>query len=435
MAEKKRMASIGKRITQLRNLIAENPDMFQDDVIKALKFNSVSTLYSHLSGLDDDPSLCKNNEFRILNKDGKHLTVDDINEYLSNNPTKENNNPKLVERLLYLYCSLHNAGPDGGLTFDAITNIYTNLYMDNGVDVPGSEALKRMIYRDLQEFEKLHIGIERPETGSRKYCLKDRYLPKLRLESAQAVYASMLLYKNTLLDRSTIVAKEEIEKSFFKDYPDRAKALKERIFVVGDTLSNPEEFGSILDELIRAVGESFKIKIGYINNQGDKSDRILEPLGLVYKRNVWYLIARKAGNIDNRTYRVDQIMNLIVRDSENFAYPQDFSLAELIGRSWGVFNNDDVQVVKLKFSNKVAHRVKNLNYHPSQRIIEECSDGSVMLEFQVCGLVEMQGWILQWGSEVEVLEPLSLKEDIINSATSIFELYEANSEKNRKRKN
>ncbi|MEN6324636.1 MAG: hypothetical protein ABFD18_00275, partial [Syntrophomonas sp.] len=28
-----------------------------------------------------------------------------------------------------------------------------------------------------------------------------------------------------------------------------------------------------------------------------------------------------------------------------------------------------------------------------------------MLEFEICGLRELQSWILQWGDMVEVLEP------------------------------
>ncbi len=171
-----------------------------------------------------------------------------------------------------------------------------------------------------------------------------------------------------------------------------------------------------------------------MNNEGEASDRLLEPLGLICKRNVWYLIARKMSSNENRTYRVDQILSLAVRDSEKFVYPDEFSLADHISCSWGVFYNDEVKIVKLRFSRKVAHRVKNLRYHPSQRIIEECSDGSVIIEFEVCGLVEMQSWILQWGSQVEVLEPLALRAEILQTAQSIVEKYGAKSKRQRNRK-
>ncbi len=433
MVKRNRTAAMAESTSRLRKFIKENPDLSQEEVMKAVKIGSEASLYSLLLGLGDDQELCVNGEFHIR-KDGKRLTIDDLEEFLSNNPAKEKDGPKLAERLLYLYCSLHNASPYGGLTFEAIKNIYIQLYKDNGGNVPKVDALKRMIYRDITEFEKIHIWIDRPESGSKRYCLQDKYLPKLTAESAAAVYVSMLLYRDTLLDEATLGAKEEIEKAFFKGFPERSKVLKERIYVLGDTLANPQEFGNIIGKLIRAVGESFKVKIGYMNNDGEASDRLLEPLGLVCKRNVWYLIARKVGSADNRTFRVDQIVNLNVRDNEKFVYPHEFFLSEHIGASWGVFYNDEVEIVKLKFSRKVAHRVKNLRYHPTQRIIEECSDGSVILEFEVCGLVEMQSWILQWGSQVEVLEPLELREEILQTAQSIVEKYGSKNKKQWNRK-
>ena len=432
MVKKNRTAAMAESTIKLRNYIVENSDSSQEDIMNALKINKEAALYSLLSGLTGDQDLCVNGEF-LVKKEGQRLSIDEVEEYLANNPARGKDGPKQAERLLYLYYSLHRAIPYAGLTFEAIKNIYTQLYMDTCGNIPKDDALKRMIYRDMEELETLRIGIDRSETGKKKYCLTDDYLPSLTSESAAAVYVSMLLYRDTLLDEATLSAKAEIEKSFFRGFPERLNLLKERIYVLGDTLASPQEFGNILGKLIRAVGDTCIIKIGYMNNDGEVSDRLLEPLGLVSKKNVWYLIARKVGTNENRTFRVDQIINLSVRESEKFVYPPDFSISKHIGCSWGVFHDDEVQIVKLKFSRQVAHRVKKLRYHPSQRITEECSDGSVIMEFEVCGLVEMQSWILQWGSQVEVLEPLQLREDILQAAQNVVKIY--GSKENKRGKN
>ncbi|WP_054697736.1 helix-turn-helix transcriptional regulator [Syntrophomonas palmitatica] len=431
MIKRNRTASMAESAIRLRNFIVDNPDLEQDELMQALKIGSQANLYSLLLGLSNDEEICVNGEFLVLNA-GQRLTTGDIDDYLNDNPQSEKAAPRLAERLLYLYWCLHKAIPDGGLTFEAIMNIYIELFMDSTGQVPKAGALKRMIYRDMEEFERLKIWIDRSDT-TKKYCLRDEYLPKLSAESAAAVYVSMLLYRDTLMDQATLCAKEQLEKAFFKRFPERSKLLKERIYVLGDTLANPKEFGDNLGKLIRAVGESFRIKISYINNEGEKSDRLLEPLGLVCKRNVWYLIAREVEKNEPRTFRVDQIMHLSVRDSEAFAYPPGFSLAEYIGCSWGVFNNDQIETVRLKFSPKVAFRVKNLHYHPSQKIAQECTDGSVILEFEVCGLLEMQNWIMQWGTEVEVLEPLSLREEILQTARNIINKYRAKNKRKTRR--
>lgn len=421
MVKKNLTSAMAENTIRLRSIISENPDSSQVELMKAVNIGSEASFYSLLMGLRSDPEVCKQDQF-MIQKDGRRLTVNDIEEFFSKNKAQMKLTPKLAERLLYLYNDLHNAIPDGGLTFESIKRNYRKLYEQSGVDLPNDSALRRMIYRDMKEFELLGIGIERSDI-SKKHRLQDAYLPKLTPESAAAVYVSMLLYRDTILDEATIGAKEQLEKAFFKGFPERSKLMKQRVYVLGDTLANPREFGNIIGKLIRAVGESFRIKMGYINNESEESERVLEPLGLVSKRNVWYLIARKQGSEDMRTYRVDQILFLTVRDSEKFIYPSDFSLAEHIGCSWGVFHNDQIETVKLKFSPNVAMRVKNLHYHPSQKIAEECSDGSVILEFEVCGLVEMQSWIMQWGAEVEVLEPLELREEISHTAQMIIEKY------------
>ena len=407
--------------SRLRDYVLENPDSAQEEVMQAVGIGSIASLYSILAGLNDDRQICNNGEFGIC-KHGKRLLLDDIEMYLEQKHDRAKNAPKLAERLLYLYWSLHNSIPDGGLSMKAIEKVYLDLFDKSCDHNPAEGALKRMIYRDLESFGNLGIWVERSES-SKKYCLRDEYLPKLSSESAAAVYVSMLLYRGTLLDEATLGAKEQFEKSFFKNFPERSRILKDRIYVIGDTLANPQEFGNILGKLILAVGESYRVKLTYMTNDGEESARLIEPLGLLCKRNVWYLIARRQNNKEIRTYRVDQILHLNVRESERFIYPQDFSIQSYLGCSWGVFHNDEMQTVRLKFSCEVGHRVKNLRYHPSQKIFSEGEDGSVILEFEVCGLMEMQSWILQWGTQVEVLEPAELRDSILQTVRAVASQY------------
>ena len=138
---------------------------------------------------------------------------------------------------------------------------------------------------------------------------------------------------------------------------------------------------------------------------------------------MWYLIALVPDSGEYRTFRVDQIISILGYENETFAYPEGFTLNGHIGSSWGVFCNDTVQTVRLKFSPRVAHRVKNLRYHPTQEMVEDAADGSVVLQFKVCGLLELKTWIIQWGTEVEVLEPSELRNQIRQMAEDIVKIF------------
>ncbi len=410
------------QVVTLKNYLAEQPGQTEKQLMEALGLKK-TTLYRLLSNLANDPLICVDGKFPVQVR-GRQLSLKVIDNYLNDVDKNKAVGPKPAERLLYLYINLHNSIPFGGLSMEAIERGYRELIEQSGGKDPSDAALKRMIYRDLVELEGIGISIKRPSTGSPKYCLTERYLPKLSPDSAATVYVSMLLYENTLLDKATTCAKNEIEKTFFKNAGLEAGLFSERIYVVGDTLSRPEEFGDTLGKLIRAVIEGFEQKICYAKVSGEVSERIIRPVGMVCKHNVWYVIAYAPERKDYRTFRVDQIMSIVNYENNTFKYPEDFNIIEHIGDSWGVYCDDPVRKVRLKFSRAVANRVKNLRYHHSQEIIEEGQDGTLIVEFEACGFKELRTWILQWGPEVEVLEPLDLREQVRERAWQVVRLYD-----------
>jgi len=103
--------------------------------------------------------------------------------------------------------------------------------------------------------------------------------------------------------------------------------------------------------------------------------------------------------------------------------PEDFSLKEHMGQSWGVIRDEIVHKVELKFNRRVAHLPGTIIYHPSQRIKEELPDGSLIVAFEVGGLDELKTWVLQWGNSVEVLEPDVLRKEVKEAALRIAGLY------------
>jgi predicted DNA-binding transcriptional regulator YafY len=424
---KSRMNTMIDQVVTLKNYLTEQPDQTEKQLIEALGFKK-TTLYRLLSNLANDPLICVDGKFPVVAR-GRQLSLKTVENYLSKVEKDRAEGPKPAERLLYLYINLHNSIPFGGLSMKEIKRGYEELIEQSGGKSPSDVALKRMIYRDLLELEGIGISIERPSTGSRKYCLTERYLPKLSPDSAAAVYVSMLLYENTLLDKATTCAKNEIEKTFFKNVGMKVGLLSERIYVIGDTLSQPEEFGDTLGKLVRAVIEGFEQKISYAKVNGEVSERIIRPVGIVCKRNVWYVIAYAPEHKDYRTFRVDQIISVVNRENNTFKYPKGFSITKHIGDSWGVYCDDPVRKVRLKFSRTVANRVKNLRYHHSQKIIGESRDGSLIVEFEACGFKELQTWILQWGPEVEVLEPLDLREQVRERARQVVKLYQRRGKK------
>jgi predicted DNA-binding transcriptional regulator YafY len=96
----------------------------------------------------------------------------------------------------------------------------------------------------------------------------------------------------------------------------------------GGRVVDGEAHGAHLPELRRAVLAGVQVDLEYARPGGTPTWRRVHPLGLVLKRDVWYLLA--ATNKGNRTYRVSRVSNAMLTE-EPVTRPEDFDLAT----AWG----------------------------------------------------------------------------------------------------
>ncbi|WP_380160144.1 helix-turn-helix transcriptional regulator [Kineococcus sp. R86509] len=83
---------------------------------------------------------------------------------------------------------------------------------------------------------------------------------------------------------------------------------------------------ALVERLQRHVVARTRVRLTYANRRGT-SERLLDPLGLVDKDDVWYLVAD--GESGRRTFRVDRISG-VEATGERFEHPTAFDLA----REW-----------------------------------------------------------------------------------------------------
>ncbi|WP_309139898.1 helix-turn-helix transcriptional regulator, partial [Nocardia cyriacigeorgica] len=68
-----------------------------------------------------------------------------------------------------------------------------------------------------------------------------------------------------------------------------------------------------------------KVRLGYRTRTGEQSERLVDPLGLVDKDGIWYLVA--GTDRGRRTFRVERISEMVVT-AETADRPEDFDLSE-----------------------------------------------------------------------------------------------------------
>jgi len=115
-----------------------------------------------------------------------------------------------------------------------------------------------------------------------------------------------------------------------------------------------------------------------------------------------YVIGQDSSIDQIRTFKIERIEHAELT-SETFDIPPDFDAADRLRHAWGISDEETVHV-RLRFQDTAAaQRVMETNWHPSQRLEFE-PDGSVLMNLDVGGLVEISPWLLSWGAAIEVLD-------------------------------
>lgn len=287
------------------------------------------------------------------------------------------------------------------------------------------EMSDRTIYRDIRDLRKAGYPIRQRETGG-GYYINDRQFGFRMLflsdDEASALFQCIEAFGQDgfPLSDELKAAKDKLASCMPQE---RLQAVKERMQVTDIHLPEPYQLSAhTFDLLTEAAAAKRQLCVRYYAPTSSKETmvRTINPYGLIYKNNVWYLIAYCHKRQDVRVFRADRVTDIQVM-ADTFSIPQDFSLETFFDKSWSIEQGPEV-VVKLRFLPEVARDIKRAKYHQSQEL-SDLPDGSVLFAVKVRGLWEISRWILGFGPTVEVLEPEELRHDIIQMVARTNELY------------
>jgi predicted DNA-binding transcriptional regulator YafY len=141
--------------------------------------------------------------------------------------------------------------------------------------------------------------------------------------------------------------------------------------------------------------------------------RRLDPLGLILKAGVWYLLAVRRG--EERVYRVSRIVSARER-AEPSTCPADFDLSDAWARRSAEFERSRAQIeVTLRLPQSQVRFLRD------PRVVEDGERPTVVAHFD--GLDQAFRTLLAHGASAEVLEPLELRDRIAEAGAAIVALY------------
>lgn len=160
--------------------------------------------------------------------------------------------------------------------------------------------------------------------------------------------------------------------------------------------------------LKKAILSHHAVKIVYVNTNGQKTERTIYPLKMVFKTRQWYLKAFCVNKNDFRLFKMSRMLKLHLL-SETFVpmeYPNPI---------------DDLQKTYPKtvllFPKEMAYRVYD-EFEATE--IKEIENGSLLVSVEMPQDNWLIGYLLSFGSTVEILEPSWLRKALAIEAEKIY---------------
>lgn len=197
------------------------------------------------------------------------------------------------------------------------------------------------------------------------------------------------------------------------------------IIAPGPALTPPAVSADVQEAVYEALMTHRKVEVRYRGKHEEESKRIvLNPLGIVVRTGVVYLVATSWKYEDIRHFVLHRMSEARLTD-EPAKTPPDFRLADHLGDD-GPFTypaSTEKLALRALFHASAGAHLTESRLAPDHRATLQ-NDGRVLVEATVADTAELRWWLAGFGSLVEVLAPVSLREEFQEEARRLAEIYE-----------
>lgn len=272
------------------------------------------------------------------------------------------------------------------------------------------EVSKRTILRDIDTLTAAGIPIYTSQGKGGGISILDGYVLNKAIisehEQNQILFALQGLSATQNIETDSILVKL---KSLFEKSD--TSWIEVDFSRWGNSTTDKTKFELLKNAIIRKQALTFN----YSSSYGVTSNRRIYPLKLIFKAKSWYLQAFCLPNENYRTFKINRIRNIEVQaetfNGMNFQIPEieapDDPSSCLIN-------------VKLLFSPYAAYRVYD-EFDEKDMIKNE--DGSFIVNIKLPNDYWLYDYILSFGDSIEVLEPQSVRDEVVKQVDQIKKKY------------
>jgi predicted DNA-binding transcriptional regulator YafY len=291
------------------------------------------------------------------------------------------------------------------------------------------EVSERTIHRDMEALSTAGVPVVAERGAGGGWALVDGYrtnLTGLNAAEVQTLFAGLpaRLLADLKLDRDSDAARVKLLAALPEASRADAEYARRRVHVDVAGWGGAEEAVPHLHTIQEAVWRGRKLLFAYGSDCGEAAGRSVDPLGLVAKGGVWYLVARAGDDGEVRSYRVSRVTQARVSD-EPCERPADFDLAAFWAGSVARFKSTTPQFrATLRAHKSVLHLMPYAGrFSRVESLGETDAEGWATVRMRFQFEEDAAGLALGFGTKVEVIEPNGLREKIVRMAEEVVAFY------------
>jgi predicted DNA-binding transcriptional regulator YafY len=281
------------------------------------------------------------------------------------------------------------------------------------LDSAGIRAERKSIYDDLDTLRPYGLDILSRKGKSTEYYIgiREFELPELKL-LVDAVQSSKFITER----KSTALIKK-LESLTSKS---QSKMIHRQVYVANRIKTQNESIYYNVDALHVAIADRKKASFKYFDYNADKKrvyrkdgERyIVNPLGLSWDDENYYLITYSEKYDDFTHYRVDRMTNIEIEDETRIsnAETKAFNVAEYCKRVFGMFEGDDVRV-ELAVDNSLVNAM--IDRFGKDVAMYHLDDNHVRVVANIKTAGTFFGWLAQFGEKMRIDSPDELRNEYV----------------------
>lgn len=180
-----------------------------------------------------------------------------------------------------------------------------------------------------------------------------------------------------------------------------------------------------LQTVIEAMQKSKEVIVDYQRFYGRRETFNICPYAMKVYHQRWYVVGyiKELGGI--RNIALDRTLEMNLSDI-SFTLPQNFNAEKYYAHSIGIYVNEELKPTKVKIRayGKQIEYLRSLPLHRSQKEGASKYGEFCEFEYKLCLTPELSTHILAMGENVEVLEPVELREEIKRRLKECLTKYE-----------